>query len=228
MQERLHGLFGDELRMRIGVNTGDVVVGAPREGSSFVTGDAVNVADRLQKAAEPEEVLAGDRTAAAAAGAFEFGPARTVDAKGKPGGVSGTPVLRALRTMRPRGVSGIPRVFVGRETELDLLRATYRRVAAQAEPHLVTIIGEPGVGKSRLVRELWAALATEEPVPVARTGRCLAYGDGITYWQPVAMHPRSSSARFSSHSVDGRPVGLRLRGSGWVSCAEIGVSWSAG
>ena len=182
MQQRIQGLFGGELEMRVGVNTGEVVVGSPREGSSFVTGDAVNVADRLQKAAEPGEVLVGERTAAAASGAFEFSAQRTVEAKGKSEGVAGLSVLAALRTIRPRGVSGLRRVFVGRDSELDVLRATYRRAAAHSEPHLVTIIGEPGVGKSRLVRELWEALASEVPAPTARTGRCLAYGAGITYW----------------------------------------------
>ena len=182
MQRRLRELFEGELALRIGVNTGDVVVGEPRVGSSFVTGDAVNVCDRLQKAAEPGEILAGERTVLAASGAFEFGDSRTVDAKGKPGGVACRSVLRALTLMRPRGIRGTGRVFVGRESELQLLRATYRRAAANSEPHLVTIVGEPGVGKTRLVRELWEILAEEEPVPVRRTGRCLPYGDGITYW----------------------------------------------
>src|SRR5262249_35262285 len=150
-QERLRSLFGGELEMRIGVNTGDVVVGAPQEGGSFVTGDAVNVGDRLQKGAEPGEVLAGERTAAAVVGAFELGRARSFEAKGKPGGLTGIPVVRALEGTRPRGVSGLPRVFVGRDNELELLRATYRRAAANAEPHLVTIVGEPGIGKTRLV-----------------------------------------------------------------------------
>ena len=76
MQERMSELFAGELEMRVGVNTGEVVVGSPREGGSFVTGDAVNVCDRLQKAAEPGEVLVGERTVAAAAGAFGFGSAR--------------------------------------------------------------------------------------------------------------------------------------------------------
>jgi class 3 adenylate cyclase/tetratricopeptide (TPR) repeat protein len=181
MQRRLGELFGGEIEMRIGVNTGDVVVGAAREGGSFVTGDAVNVADRLQKAAEPGEVLAGERTAAAVVGAFELSASRTVEAKGKADGVVASPVVRALRTMRPRGVGRLRRVFVGRDTELELLRATYRRCAALSEPHLVTIVGEPGVGKSRLVGELTAALAEESPAPLHRTGRCLAYGAGITY-----------------------------------------------
>ena len=182
MQERMRELFPGTLELRVGVNTGDVVVGAPRAGGSFVTGDAVNVADRLEKAAEPGEVLAGERTVAAAAGAFAFTAPRTIDAKGKSSGVVAYGVERALRTIRPRGVSGLRRVFVGRDNELELLRATYRRAAAQSDPHLVTIVGEPGVGKSRLVGELWDALATEAPAPASRTGRCLAYGAGITYW----------------------------------------------
>ena len=182
MQRRLQELFDGKLELRVGVNTGDVVVGFPREGSSFVTGDAVNVCDRLQKAATPGAVLAGERTVAAAIGAFEFGELQNVDAKGKPGGVACRTVLRALTLMRPRGLGGVHRIFVGRETELELLRATYRRAAAQAEPHLVTIVGEPGVGKTRLVRELWESLADEESIPLRRTGRCLPYGDGITYW----------------------------------------------
>ena len=216
MQQRMDGLFGGELELRVGVNTGDVVVGAPREGGSFVTGDAVNVADRLQKAAQPGEVLVGERTAAAAAGAFEFGTARSVDAKGKPGGVDGVPVERALQTMRPRGVAGLRRVFVGRDRELDLLRATYRR-AAGAEPHLVTLVGEPGVGKSRLVRELLAVLADEEPTPMVRTGRCLAYGDGITYWplgeivrEQLALR-EGASAEELERGLEGREIlGLAL------------------
>lgn len=181
MQHRLAELDRD-LALRIGVNTGEVVFGQAREGTSFVTGDAVNVGARLEQAATPGEVLAGERTVAAARGAFEFGDRRSVEAKGKPGGVPCRPVLRALSLMRPRGVGGMRRVFVGRESELELLRAIFRRAVDQGEPHLVSIVGEPGVGKTRLVRELWDVLAAEERAPLRRTGRCLAYGDGITYW----------------------------------------------
>lgn len=182
MRRRLVEDFGDDLQLRIGVNTGDVVVGQAREGSSFVTGDAVNVGARLEQAAAPGEILAGERTVAAARGAFEFGDLRVMEGKGKPEGIACRPVLRALTLARPRGVGGLRRVFVGRESELELLRATFRRTVAQREPHLVTIVGEPGVGKTRLVRELWDALADEEPAPLRRTGRCLPYGEGITYW----------------------------------------------
>jgi class 3 adenylate cyclase len=182
MQRRLDAIFGGELEMRVGVNTGEVVVGVQREGSSFVAGDVVNAADRLQKAAEPGEILAGERTVAAVGGAFEFGDRRMAEAKGIPEGLSVRPVQRALTLARPRGAAGLGRAFVGREAEIDLLLATFRRAVSLGEPHLVTIVGEPGIGKTTLVRELWELLAAEEPAPLRRTGRCLPYGDGITYW----------------------------------------------
>src|SRR5437870_11447961 len=95
--------------LRIGVNTGDVVVGRARADSSFVSGDAVNVAARLEQAAPPGVVLAGERTVAAARGAFEFGDAQTIEAKGKPEGIRCRQVLRALSLMRARRVGGLAR-----------------------------------------------------------------------------------------------------------------------
>src|SRR5213083_14506 len=118
MQQRLAELFGDGLALRIGVNTGEVVVGQAREGSSFVTGDAVNVGARLEQAAAPGEILTGERTVAAVRGAFEFDAPMIVEAKGKAGGVRCRRLLRALSLMRPRGVSGLQRTFVGRDAEL--------------------------------------------------------------------------------------------------------------
>jgi class 3 adenylate cyclase/tetratricopeptide (TPR) repeat protein len=182
MRHRLETLFGDHLAIRVGVNTGDVVVGRPREGSSFVTGDAVNVAARLEQAAGPGEIVVGERAVAASRGAFEFDEPMTVEAKGKPGGVVCRRLLRSLTLMRPRGVQGAPRVFVGREAELRRLLGAYRATVDEARPRLVTIVGDAGVGKTRLVRELWGALADERPEPLRRTGRCLPYGRGITYW----------------------------------------------
>src|SRR5919205_4185308 len=86
MQARLAELFGERLALRIGVNSGEIVVGRPREGSSFVTGDAVNVAARLEQAAAPGQVLVGERTAALVGAAFELAEPRKVEAKGKAGG----------------------------------------------------------------------------------------------------------------------------------------------
>ena len=182
MQRRLRDEVGDRLALRIGVNTGDVVVGRPREGSSFVTGDPVNVAARLEQAAEPGEILAGERTVTAARGAFEFDEPRTLEAKGKPEGVAGRRVVRPLSLMRPRGVGGLRRAFVGRDAELTRLEEVYGEVVESGSPRLVTILGDAGVGKTRLVREFWDHLGARSPDTLRRTGRCLSYGRGITYW----------------------------------------------
>lgn len=181
MRRRLAELFGDALALRIGVNTGEVVLGRPREGSSFVTGDAVNVAARLEQAAEPGEILVGERTAAAVRGAFELGEPVTVQAKGKPEGVGARQLLRALTLARPRGVGGLPPVFAGRAAEHDALQAAYGRVAVDRRSHLVNIVGDAGVGKTRLVREFWKWLEINAPESLRRTGRCAPYGQGVTY-----------------------------------------------
>ena len=182
MQRRLDELFGEKLALRIGVNTGEVVLGRARQGGSFVTGDAVNVAARLEQAAEPGEILVGERTVSAVRGAFEFGEPTIIDAKGKPEGITCRRLVRALSLMRPRGVGGLAVAFVGRETELALLEDAYHAGVEQHRPHLVTILGEAGVGKTRLTRELWQSLAGRAPEPIRRTGRCPSYGQGITYW----------------------------------------------
>lgn len=221
MQRRLSDLFGGRLALRIGVNTGDVVVGRPREGSSFVSGDAVNVAARLEQAAAPGEILAGERSVAATRGAFEFGGPSTIEARGKPGGVVSRPVLRALSLMRPRGVHGQPSVFVGREAESEELKDRYRRVVTEGVPHLVSILGDPGVGKSRLVRETWGWLSIQSPEPILRTGRTLSYGQGTTYWpmgEILREHlgiseddpPDKVAARLADHPNLGITLGLPI------------------
>jgi class 3 adenylate cyclase len=223
MQRRLQELFADELSLRIGVNTGEVIAGQPREGSSFVTGDAVNVASRLEMAAAPGETLVGERTVAVARGAFEFAEPSTVEAKGKPAGVKCSRLVRALSLMRPRGVGGLRRAFVGRESELELLKATFRRVASERRPHVVTVMGDSGVGKTRLAREFWEWLAEEDSTPLRRTGRCLPYGDGITYWplgEVLKEHlgllesdgPETALQRLEPRAILGLTLGLDVAG----------------
>ncbi len=182
MQRRLAELFEGQLELRIGVNTGDVVVGKARAGSSFVSGDAVNVAARLEQAGVPGAILVGERTVAAARGAFEFEQPTVVDAKGKPEGVVARRLVRALSLMRPRGVSGLARTFVGRDHEVERLCRAYGATLERRRPRLVTVLGDAGVGKTRLARELWHRLAEENPEPLRRTGRCLSYGTGTAYW----------------------------------------------
>jgi len=219
MHRRLRELFGDRLALRIGVNTGEVVVGRPREGSSFVTGDMVNVAARLEEAAAPGQILVGERTATAVRGAFEFAEPETVAAKGKPDGVACRRLVRALSLMRPRGVGGLRPAFVGRQSELGRLRDAYRSTVSEGRPQLIAIVGDAGVGKTRLVRELWAWLAEQNPQPLQRTGRCLSYGQGITYW-PLAEvlrehygilegdSPETVADRLGAHPFLGLTLGL--------------------
>jgi class 3 adenylate cyclase len=128
-------LFGGNLVLRIGVNTGEVVSGRARERSSFVSGDTVNVSKRLETAAGAGEILVGERTATAARGAFEFGALWTIEAKGKAVGVPCRRLLRPLSLTRPRGIRGRATPFVGRGSELALLQATYKRAVEQGEPH---------------------------------------------------------------------------------------------
>jgi tetratricopeptide (TPR) repeat protein len=223
MQRRLDELFGDALAIRIGVNTGEVVVGRAREGSSFVTGDAVNVAARLEQGAAPGEILVGERTVGAARGAFEFDAPGTIDAKGKPGGVPARRLLRALSLTRPRGIPGLHAAFVGRAEELGALEEAYRQAVQQARPRLVTIVGDPGIGKTRLVREFWQWLAEQSPEPLRRTGRSLSYGRATTYWalgEVLREHlglaendpPEAILRRLGERSILGLTLGLDTAG----------------
>jgi class 3 adenylate cyclase len=181
MQTRMGELFGDRLALRIGVNTGEVVVGRPREGSSFVTGDTVNVAARLEQNAGPGQVLVGERTTAAVGAAFEFGERRTIAAKGKPGGVVCRELRRVLSPSRPRAM-GLETAFVGRERELAWLEAELGRCRRDRRPRHASLIGEPGLGKTSLVREFRARVHAEVRF---HDGRCVSYGRGVTY-SPLA------------------------------------------
>jgi class 3 adenylate cyclase len=176
-----HGLT---LEMRIGINTGDVLaVAEPRPGEGMVSGDAVNVAARLEQSAEPGQVLVGERTVRATRG-FTFAEVGPLELKGK-----GRPVgafrLLGEAPERDRGVPGLRAPLVGRDREVELLRSLYERVAEEKRPHLVTIYGEAGVGKSRLTAEFVSWTESREAAPLVVRGRCLPYGEGITYW-PLA------------------------------------------
>jgi class 3 adenylate cyclase len=184
---RTHGV---RLEMRIGVNTGEVLaVTAPRPGEAMVTGDAVNAAARLEQAADPGEVLVGERTARAARG-FRFQEKGPFEVKGKIEPIPGFLLLEDEEVEGPapeleRGIPGIRAPLVGRDAELDLLASLYDRVASEGTPHLVTVSGDPGVGKSRLTAEFLARVEGNAPPPTIVRGRCLPYGESVTYW-PLA------------------------------------------
>jgi class 3 adenylate cyclase/tetratricopeptide (TPR) repeat protein len=163
------------VRARIGVNTGEVVTGTEER---LATGDAVNVAARLEQAAAPDQVLLGAQTLALVREAVEVVAVEPLELKGKAEPVTAYRLLRVHETPERRHESR----FVGRTRELALLREASQRAQAEQRCELVTIVGDAGVGKSRLVAELLAALDTR----VVR-GRCLPYGEGITYWPVVEV-----------------------------------------
>lgn len=177
MQQRFAELFAaDGLGLRIGVNTGEVVVGRAREASSFVSGDTVNVAARLEQAAPVGQVLVGARTITAVGAAFEFDDLVTVEAKGKPEGVPARRLLRMLASTRPRRALG--QSFVGRERELDWLLSQFSACVRERRPRLAVVVGEPGVGKTSLVAEFRSRVSDDVRV---RIGRCVSFGRGATF-----------------------------------------------
>lgn len=191
MQRRLSELnrerFADtglELSMTIGVNSGEVVaVREPRPGEGIVTGEAVNVAARLQLQAGPGSIVVGQRTYQTAREAFDFSPLGEVVVKGVARPLPAWEVLRDRREPGERAPGHAP--LVGRRSELELLRLLFSRSVAEGRPNLAIIVGPAGVGKSRLSREFTGSIAGEDlPVGVV-SGRCLPYGDGLTYW-PLA------------------------------------------
>ncbi len=165
------------LRARIGVNTGEVVAG---EGDALVTGDAVNVAARLEQAAEVGDVLIGASTQRLVRDAVTVAPVE-VRAKGKPEPVAAF----RLEDVDPHAASisrrlGTP--LVGRQPELEQLRGAFDRAVRERRCQLFTVLGVAGVGKSRLVREFLA-----EADATVLEGRCLDYGEGITFWPVISV-----------------------------------------
>ncbi len=206
------------LQMRIGINTGEVAApgsnGQPRQ-DFLVTGDAVNIAARLQQVAAPDSILVGERTYLAARDVFAFQSIPPLHVKGKTDAIAALVVLglrpngiggqerattgeveeivddKVIALQHQRGVAGRSAPLVGRSLELTLLQASYARVQAERHPHLITILGTPGIGKSRLVREF---ITREQEIAQAQNrplleleGRCLPYGEGITYWPLIEI-----------------------------------------
>jgi class 3 adenylate cyclase len=176
---------GLNLQVRVGINTGEAVVAVgarPEHGEGIVTGDVVNTAARIQGAAPVNEVAVSEQTHQATSRVFEYEPLAPVAVKGKAEPLS----LWRPKAARARFGRDISRQyttpFVGRELEKPLLIGTFERAAQQRSVQLVTVVGEPGVGKSRLVSELFAYTYAKPGLTRWRRGHCLPYGEGITFW----------------------------------------------
>ena len=172
------------LEVRIGVNTGEALVNVdarPEAGQGMVSGDVVNTGARLQSAAPQNGVLVGESTFRATRHAIDYREHDPIDAKGK---AEPVPVWEAVQArsrvdvevQRPRAP------LVGRDRELDALVAALERMRSETTTQLVTLVGAPGIGKSRLVYELYRVVESDPELVWWRHGRSLPYGEGISFW----------------------------------------------
>src|SRR6266542_2550034 len=181
LNEELAGSLPVPLQARIGINTGEVLAGNPVEGHAFVAGEPVIVAKRLEQAAEPGQILLGKATYPLVKHAVKAGPLERIPVKGKRDHV-GKRRLEDVHHEAPGVARRLHAPIVGRDAELELLRQAFERTVEKRCCRLFTVIGPAGIGKSRLMTELLAGIDSSATVAV---GRCLSYGEGITFW-PLA------------------------------------------
>jgi class 3 adenylate cyclase/tetratricopeptide (TPR) repeat protein len=195
-----HGLT---LAMRMGVAMGEVVAAVPpRPGEGLVIGDAANVAARLEQSAEPGQIRVSERAARAARGfhLVEIGP---LQLKGKEVEVHAYELIGESPVADRPSPHGAP--LVGRERELALLESVYDRVDSEGNPHLVTVYGDAGVGKSRLIAEFGILATRRDRTPTVVQGRCLPEGEGVPYW------PLAEILKNHAGVLDSDPPRLALR-----------------
>jgi class 3 adenylate cyclase/tetratricopeptide (TPR) repeat protein len=190
LNDELERDWGVRIESRIGVNTGEVVAG---EGQTLAVGDAVNVAARLEQGAAPGETLLGGSTHRLVRDAVEAEPADPLDAKGKSEPVAAFRLIGLVE-----GAEFIPRrldsPLVGRENELAQLQRAYDHAVSERVAYQFTLLGAAGIGKSRLVREL------EDRIDARLlSGRCLPYGEGITYWPLAEIEPLAGEIDFAAN-----------------------------
>jgi len=166
--------------LRVGINSGEVMAGAVGDRYT-VMGDAVNVAARLQGAGRPDSVTVGESTYRATREAIAYERLEPLTLKGKEEPVPAWEATGVLSEPR-RGAVRSQTPLIGREYEAELLVSLLDRVRSEGRPHLVTVIGQAGVGKSRLLRELMTTMIDSDEPPTIRRGQCPPYGVGIAYW----------------------------------------------
>jgi class 3 adenylate cyclase len=195
--------FGVTLENRTGVSTGEVVAGEGGGSRRLATGGTVNLAGRLEQAAPAGEVLIGESTYRLVRDAVEVVPVEPLALKGKPEPVRAYRLVSVTAAARSTGPASRP--LVGRARELAALDADFRRSVAGPEGRLITLFGEAGVGKSRLIEEFVRRLAGQATV---LRGRCLSYGDGITFW-PLAEVLRQAAGIVPEDSEEDARIKLK-------------------
>ena len=241
LNEELERRYGVTLQTHTGVNTGQVIAGDPARGGGFVSGDAVNVAARLQQAATPGEILIGERTLELVSQAVTVEPVPPLELKGK------SRPVRAFRLLEVDvvpgvGGRGLTSPLVGRDRELQRLQAAFQGTIDRHSGELLTIVGPAGVGKSRLAIDFAESVREQAAVAV---GRCLSYGEGLASWPLREVvtavagsadgagpdEVRSGLARVLEGDEDAAVIVERVAGAvGWSESAAtpMETSWAFG
>ena len=173
------------LELRVGITTGEALVqldAQPDAGEGMASGDVVNTAARLQSAAPVNGVLVDETTYRATRHAVDYEDAESVEAKGKAEPIAVRQALTAHSRFGVDVAHDARAELVGRERELSVVRDAFERARHEGTPQLLTLVGVPGIGKSRLVYELSRFADADPELVTWRQGRCLAYGDGVTLW----------------------------------------------
>ena len=215
MRDRIKAdtLLDGRIAIRFGVSTGEVVASRDQSAGDFlITGDATNVAARLQQAAEPWAILASDRTVRAANN-FEFGEEMEIKARGKSAPVAARLVVGPRKSKTPRR-DRLP--LIGRENDYAQLQLVARRAVTEKRPSMVSLIAPAGVGKTRLVEEFLDWLPSLAPEAIVTTAQCLPYGQQLTYW-PMRQ------VLFTLTGTDEDTPPGKVRDAIWIWLKRIGV-----
>ncbi len=196
LNEEFEAHWGVRIVTRTGVNTGEVIAGDSSKGESFVVGEAVNVAARLEQAAGPGEILIGEATYRLVRDVSTTAPIQPLQVKGKSESVAAWNLVDVAPT--PVATRGLESPLIGRDRELAALENVLQRTVESRSCELVTVMGPAGVGKSRLTRDFLPRLDSGTTVVV---GRCLPYGEGITFW-PIVEVLRAAAGISDAHSPD--------------------------
>jgi len=206
LNDELERGYGVRIGVRTGVNTGEVIAGDPAQGQAFATGDAVNVAQRLEASAEAGEILLGDVTMQLVREVVSAERLPELELKGKAAPVAAWRVL-SVEPRPPGTVRRHDTPLVGRRSELDRLHAELEHAVAERSCRVLSIVGEPGVGKSRLAAELVGSFGAEV---LGLEGRCLPYGRGITFWPLVEIVRGLDLESILAEEPDGDVIAARV------------------
>jgi len=208
-RERRQNDSGFAVHVRVGVNTGEALVALhakPQVGEWVAAGDVMNTAARLESAAPVDGVVVGEVTYRATRRAIRYRHASPMQLKGKRAPVHVWIAEAAVSIGEAEPEPGVP--LVGRQTQLDDLRSALAIVRETRSPCLITVVGAPGIGKSRLVAELLGQIGTDPEHFICRKGRSLPYGDGVTFW---ALADIVKAEAGILHSDDATVAGSKLR-----------------